>query len=139
MTKQRVTVVVAGIAVLLLALTGCLGAPRPQEPFRPAVSDYVQRLRWQDYHGVARYLAEEHREAFLERFLPLSDLRITDVRLDSVEPQAEKDRMVTHIVLEYYLLPSATVKRVALRQEWIHLPSFGWRSFTPLPSLQEGG
>ena len=129
--------VVIGIIALLL---GCAPIVPPGEQFDSVTRDYLQRLRWMDWNGAARHIAEEQRDEFLERFGSLKDLHVTDARLESVEMLPEDSRALTRIALEYYMLPSATVKTLMLRQEWIYHPGDRaapgiWRMVTPFPPL----
>lgn len=101
-----------------LLLAGCGLAARPQQEFQPAFKDYVERLRWRDYQDVAAYLPETDRDDFLQRFSALDDLHIVDVKLESADFSEEGRRVQTTLALEYYLIPSITVKKVRLRQEW---------------------
>jgi len=110
-------------AVLLLTggmLAGCGMVVRPQQEFQSASKDYVQRLRWSDYQGVAAYLPDADRAEFLDRFAALEGLHFVDVQLASVNFADEGRRADTSLALEFYLLPSITVKRLRLRQEWLY-------------------
>ena len=109
-----------GLAALMSAflLLSCGMMVRPGQEFETASRDYVQRLRWMDHAGASRHHSEEHREDFRQRFGELKDLHIVDVRLESVDLREEVGRAETSIVLEYYLLPSATVRQLRLEQEW---------------------
>lgn len=109
------------VAVIALPLVCCGWAARPADGFDDARRDFAQRLRWKDFQGAARHLAEEHREAFLAQFSGLDDLNIVDVSYDAVEPRQEVGEAEAWLVLEYYLLPSATVKKLRLHQEWAYL------------------
>lgn len=131
--KEKRVLSLLGGAVFLLLLTGCAAVHPSGESLHAASHDFLLRLRWQDYPGAARHLAEEERGAFLGRFLHLGDLRITDVRLDGVDLSPEGDRAVSHVTVEYYLLPSPVVKTLPLRQEWVRHPSAGWQIVTPVP------
>jgi hypothetical protein len=126
-------------AALFLAvlLVGCAVAARPQPEFQPVLKDYVERLRWRDYQQVAAYLPEADREDFLQRFAALDDLHIVDVQLEAAGFSEEGRGAHTTIALEYYLLPSLTVKKVRLRQEWRYqeerFHSGSWQLADPFP------
>jgi hypothetical protein len=128
---------------LLLAVTVLLAscsAPRPsEEELTPAAMDFTQRLRWKDLNGAARHMVPEAREDFLPRFRELEDLKIVDVVLESIDV-GEEDRATSWVVMEYYLLPSITVKKLRFQLEWIHFSSQKNRSlwlisspFPPFP------
>jgi len=108
------------LLLTVLLLFGCGLAARPQQEFQPALKDYVERLRWRDYQEVAAYLPETEREDFLTRFSALDDLHIVDVQLESADFSEEGRRVQTTVALEYYLIPSITVKKFRLRQEWLY-------------------
>lgn len=128
------------LLVLLAAflLSSCGMVVRPGQDFSVASRECMQRLRWMDFPAVAQYLSEEHREDFLNRFNSLADLHVVDVRLERVEFKEEERRAETTTVIEYYLLPSATVKKFLLRQEWAYTGGDRyhaglWRIITPFP------
>ncbi|HEY7744847.1 MAG TPA: hypothetical protein VIA07_00825, partial [Desulfuromonadales bacterium] len=106
------------VLLMGLLLVGCGLAARPQQDFLPVFKDYVERLRWRDHQEVAAYLPEADREDFLQRFTALDELHIVDVQVESVDFNEEGRRAHTTIALEYYLIPSITVKKARLRQEW---------------------
>ena len=124
--------------LLLVLLSGCGMVARPTEEFIAVSDDYLQRLRWQDYNGVARHLAASERDSFLEQWTPLDDLRMTDARLDSLEFRGDGRQAQTRVTLEYYLLPSTTVQRLRLSQSWEYQggdrtqPGL-WQITTPFP------
>lgn len=125
-------------AVLLLSSCGMM--VRPGEEFETASRDYVQRLRWMDFAGASRHHSEEYRAAFLRRFGELRDLHVVDVRLESADLREEAGRADTTILLEYYLLPSATVRQFVLQQEWAYLGGDRyhpgtWRIVSPFPEF----
>lgn len=125
-----------GVAISLLA--GCGMVARPAEEFFPASNDYLQRLRWQDHNGVARYLVESERGAYLEQWSGQEDLRMTDAQLDSVDFLEEGQQAQTRVTLEYYRLPSTTVKKLRLNQTWKYLGGDRthpgqWQIITPFP------
>ena len=108
------------IAVWLvtLELLGCATMMRPVELFPMGNEDFVRRLRWLDYPGAAQHMVEEVREDFLERFADNEDLRIVDFGTERIEFSADGRQVVVWHTLEYYLLPSATVKKERIRLEW---------------------
>lgn len=118
-------------AVLLVS---CSLAVRPGDSFLSSRDDFAQRLRWQDYPGAARYLAEPERSAFLEQLTNLNDLRFVGVEPESAELSDENRQAVTLTVLEYYRLPSVVVQKFRLRQEWVFQEN-AWRVVSPFPEL----
>lgn len=133
---------IGSIVLTALLLLGCAAAIMHQrQSFEPAVEDYMQRLRWKDWNGAGRYFPEKERALFLQQMLATAGLHVTDVRLEGVDSPANGTQAVTRMAVEYYLLPSATVKTMRVRQEWIytegdraHPP--GWQVLTLLPPLQ---
>lgn len=101
-----------------LILVGCGLAAKPEKEFQPVFKDYAERLRWRDYQQVAAYLPEDARQEFIQRFSGLDDLHIVDVRLEPIDFSDEGRRALTTLAIEYYLLPSITVKKSRLSQEW---------------------
>jgi len=104
----------------------------------------MQRLRWRDYQGAAKHFTEPHREGFLKQFRRADDLNVTDVRLMSARFIAAEERMETEVEVEYFLLPSATLKTFQFDQQWTYfragenLPG-EWRItslFPEFPGLQ---
>lgn len=126
-------------AAIVLCLLGCATAARQVQSFDAVSFDYVQRLRWEDWPGVGQYAPDEEREAFIQRMLAEKDLHITDVRQEGIET-AEEGRATVRLAVEYYRLPSPTVKTLRLRQEWALVEGSrdrpgGWRLLAPLPPL----
>lgn len=122
----------------ILLLAACSTIEPPATRFPVTADDFLQRLRWGDFQGASQHLAGEYREDFLQQFTPLKDLHITDVRLEASTLREKDRRMVTWAVLEYYLLPSITIKTFRFQQEWAlqktdpHLPG-EWVVVTPFP------
>ncbi len=124
--------------LILWLLAGCGLAARPAEDFLSASDDYLQRLRWQDYNGVARYLVPGERQPFLDQWADQDDLRLTDVSLDSLEFSDQGRQARTRVTLEYYRLPSTVIQRLRLNQEWEYQGGSRtrpgqWQITTPFP------
>ncbi len=122
------------ITLCAVMLVGCSMAMRPGDSFVKARDDFAERLRWGDYQGAGRYLEEEMRIAFLERFFEMEDLRFVQVDPISAELTDENRRAVSWIALEYYRLPSVVVQKYRLRQEWTFSEG-AWRIVSPFPEL----
>jgi hypothetical protein len=124
----------------LVVLTAC-GAFNPSEKQRTtAVDDFMYALRWQRYQEAAAFFTGEHRRAFLDQMEALRDLNVTDVRLQRVEPTDEGRRIETRLEMDYYLLPSATLKTLRIDQTWVYSPSGdsagrGFLINTPFPKF----
>ncbi|WP_432821813.1 hypothetical protein [Trichloromonas sp.] len=105
-------------ALMLLALLACATVVRPVEMFPASNEDFAKRLRWLDYSGAAQHMAESVRGDFLERFADNEDLRVVDFDIERVEFRADGRKVIVWHVLEYYMLPSATVKKERIQLEW---------------------
>ena len=107
----------AALAALFL-LCSCGAMVRAEADLTRESRDFTQRLRWGDFQGAARHMADPYRDEFLSLFQGISDLHIVDVRLESVDqPHSELEGEV-EMVLEYYQLPSVSVKEFRFRQQW---------------------
>ena len=125
---------------ILTLLVACAPMVPPQGQFELARGDFAQRLRWLDFPGAARHLAPVQREDFLRAFADLPDLHITDVRLESAEAGDAGRRVVAWSTIEYYLLPSTTVKTFRFRQEWEYsgggrFEAGNWLVVSPFPEI----
>ncbi len=126
------------LALLVALLWGCGALVLPGRELPLTSTDFHQRLRWQDYQGAARHLTDKHRPEFLSHFKSREDLHIVDVRLDTMEYVDGATTAVTETVLEYYQLPSVTVKKHRFRQQWEYQGGDRyhpgtWRIISPFP------
>lgn len=129
----------AALLPFLLLLTAC-ALVAPPEPFVPAQRDFADRLRWRDFAGAARHMAPEEQDDFRRRFAELTDLNIIEVRLDSADFTADGKRVNTWNSIEYFLLPSATVKTFRFEQAWElaggdRWHAGAWQIATPFPAF----
>jgi hypothetical protein len=122
------------IALATVLLAACGMTARPGDSFVAARDDFAERLRWGDYPGAGRYLEEEVRNAFLDQFSGLEDLRFVHVEPGSAEMSDGNRQAVAWTVLEYYRLPSVVVRKFRLRQEWTFRDG-AWQIDSPFPDL----
>ena len=80
--------------------------------------DFMNAMRWKRYNVAAGLMQPEYAEEFLKTFRALKDIHIVDVRLIDVKRSAEGHRFDTTIEMDYYLLPSVTVKTFSFDQGW---------------------
>jgi hypothetical protein len=111
------------LGFLLFCLVGCALSSQvvsPENQFLKTQDDFMQRLRWRDYQGAAKHFTEPLQAGFLQQFRRPEDLNVTDVRLESAKYLADQEQMETVVVVEYFLLPSATLKTFRLEQQWAY-------------------
>lgn len=125
MQKRFLPAIGLCLLITLSMLSGCGLFNPPSAQQESGVDDFIDALRWQNYPAAARHLAPEHQKAFLDLFSPMKDLKITDVQLEAVTLSNEGRRAETTIRMEYYLLPSATVKTFRFDQTWEYLTHGG--------------
>lgn len=104
---------------VLLLMAACSNHAWPSKEL--AVSsreNFVTALRWGKIQSAAVFIHTDHREAFLAVFEPLKDLHITDVRLVELQPREDDNGFDTTIEMDYYLLPSVSIKTMNIDQRW---------------------
>lgn len=126
--------------LMVVLLSSCGVALRPEETMLEARDDFIERLRWQDCNGAGRYLAPEQKEAYLENCQVDEDLHFVGVQPQSVEFSDDQRKADTVTLLEYYRLPSVVVKKYRLKQEWVYQQGEGmkqgvWQVVSPFPEL----
>ncbi len=80
--------------------------------------DFMNALRWKRYQVAASLMQPEYAQEFLKTFRTLKDIHIVDVRLLDIKRSAEGWRFDTTMEMDYYLLPSVTVKTFSFDQTW---------------------
>lgn len=139
MTKKTEFRLVA-IFLTLFFLSGCATLVRPVDRYPEANEDFAKRLRWLDFPGVAEHMTEAVRKNFLARFGGTDDLRVIECSVGTVEFDDRGRKADAGYTLEYYLLPSASVKKEQIRLAWEYqeksrfLPGV-WRITSEFPHL----
>ena len=82
-------------------------------------NDFMNAMRWKRFKDAASFMQADHRQDFMAIFTPLKGLHITDVRLASLQESAEDRRFEASFEMDYYLLPSVTVKTLSFDQTWV--------------------
>lgn len=133
-----------GLLILLLGAgpVGCgldkLVNP-PAQQGEEALDAFVLAMRLGEFPAAAQHLAPEHRQDFLEQFAALAkDLHIVDVRITQMTVSAEGRRVDVTQEMDYYLLPSVTVRTFRYDQTWSYFDESSQRSaryriITPFP------
>jgi hypothetical protein len=111
--------------ILVLMLTAC--AVQQKLEFRQVTElgessrdDFMNSMRWKRFKIAASLIQPEQRQDFMATFRPLKDIHITDVRLADLRTDADGRRFETSIDMDYYLLPSVTVKTFRFDQTWVY-------------------
>lgn len=106
--------------LLPIALSACSAfAPSPKER-KAALDDFIYALRWQRYQEAALFFTREHRDDFLDRTEELAGLNITDVRVRRINQSPDGRQADVRLEVDYYLLPSATLKTLQVNQTWVY-------------------
>jgi hypothetical protein len=94
-------------------------------------------LRWQRYQDAAAFFTSEHREAFLTQIETIQkSLNVTDIRLQRLDLKDDGRRAETRMEMDYYILPSASLKTMRIDQTWIYFESGGgFLITTPFPKF----
>ncbi len=126
--------------LLALLLAGCFGQPQapPEKLDEMSRKDFMAALRWKQYPVAATLMKPEYREDFLATFNALKDIHIVDVRMIDLQTVQESRRFETTLEMDYYLLPSVTVKTFRFKQTWVYFdgedPALqGFLVVTPFP------
>lgn len=100
----------------------------------------MDAMRWKRFKVAATLMQTEHRQDFMETFTALKGIHITDIRLIDLIPAEGNRRFDTKIEMDYYLLPSVTVKTFQFDQTWKFFdeenhPLQGYFIVTPFPDF----
>lgn len=98
-------------------LAGCTNPIRPSREEWPQIGDeFAQALRW-DLKAASTFVADEEAEEFQSDFPADGMLRIIDARH---EPSgvAKDDQVQGTVTVEYYRIPSVTIKKQVLPVVW---------------------
>lgn len=128
---------------LALALSACTLLAPPEKQRKTALDDFMYALRWQQYPAAATYFTSEHRQTFLDQIEKNNkNLNVTDVRLKQLDLKEDGRRAEVRLEMDYYLLPSATLKTLSIDQTWVYsevgdAEANGFLITTPFPEIPE--
>ena len=136
-----------GVVVVLVAgllLAGCASTPQwgpdDREKLVTASNDYNSMLRWKDVDKACVTFAEESvKGKCLDRALTLKDVQITDIRTRDIEFRIDGVEATVHAEIEYYLLPSTTVRKIQDSQKWGYIGPKDKRTWfikSPFPNFE---
>ena len=129
------------LLLLALALPGCRKTLTPEKDLYESLGGFVQRLRWMDFNGAARYFQDpEMGQEFAQPLRRREGLNLTDVRIAQVVLSPERTQATVTLELEYFVLPSASVIEQEVVQQWqmspeLDLTGSKWFILTPFPEL----
>ena len=133
---------ILGSAAILFSLLACSShLDKPvTEVAEMSRDDFMNALRWKQYKVAAEFMLPDNRKDFLATFRKLKDIHITDVRLLDLQETAEGRRFETSIEMDYYLLPSVSVKTFSFSQDWVYFAGEdssqkGFRIITSFPDF----
>jgi hypothetical protein len=132
-----------GLCVLVLALivVACSSHVKPTAKLGEMSRDtFMSDLRWKNFKAAASLMQPEHRQDFMKTFTALKDIDITDVKLIDLQISEEGRRFETTVEVEYYLLPSVTLKTFRFDQTWLFFDGDapeqqGFLIVTPFPDF----
>lgn len=132
------------IGLLLCCLSACalndlMNSPAEQR--QESLDTFVQAMRLGEFKVAASYLTQNNRAAFLNQFEALEkDLTFVETRVEEVTILDEGDKVDVVLELDYFLLPSATVKTFRFDHTWAYVEPggnqvSGYLIETPFPSF----
>jgi len=110
--------ILLSLLMLLPFLCSCARTVDMGPGFSELSAHFVQAVRWQDFPGASKFITEDKRDAFLEQFPRNKDLHMVDARYERVALDEDAGAAETILYIEYYLLPSPTIKEWRWTQQW---------------------
>lgn len=106
--------------------------------------DFMNAMRWKQFDVAGSLMLPEHRKQFMKTFMPLKDIHIIDVRIIYLQPSEQNRRFEMTIEMDYYLLPSVTIKTFTFDQTWVYFEgedseNKGFLITTPFPDFPGDG
>jgi len=128
------------LVFLLVLFAACAMLPTHKDDLNKKNDDFMMRVRWLDFPGAALHFEGEARQEFVERFADVDDLKITSFTMARIDIDVPQEKVTVHYLLEYYLLPSATIKKKRFSLVWEQQSSGTpgtdyWRIVEPFPDL----
>ena len=88
--------------------------------------DFTNAMRWKQFDVAGSLMLPEHRKHFMKTFMPLTkEIHIIDVRLTYLQSSEENHRFEMTVEMDYYLLPSVTIKTFSFDQTWLYFDGEG--------------
>ncbi|PLX87161.1 MAG: hypothetical protein C0619_15275 [Desulfuromonas sp.] len=128
------------ILLLVLLMPACTRPIELGSDFIKLSDHFAEAMRWQDFHGAARLVVAAERDAFLDEFPSNKDLHMVEVGFEQVDLNQAEGVAGAVLLVEYYLLPSVTVREWRWSQQWRRMdtPSVGgstWMIQAPPPAF----
>jgi hypothetical protein len=102
-------------------LSACLGATDMGTPLPQTSDGFSESMRWSDYQTAGIYLTPEARELFLEQFVEDEDLHVVGSRVVKVDLNEAEGRAEVVYQMDYYRLPSGSIKKWRWTQHWVYV------------------
>ncbi len=107
------------LGLLALALLGgCLGSLELGPGLDKSSFAFSEAMRWRDYRSAAQLVHSEAQGDFLAQFPENEDLRVVDSRILSIELGEGQKSARADYQLEYYRLPTTSIRKWHWEQEW---------------------
>ena len=108
--------------IVVLLLAACSSQLQPTAKLAEmSRDDFMAAMRWKSFKTAASLMQPELRKEFIKTFASLKGIDITDVRLIDLQVYDEGQRFETTVEMDYYLLPSVTVKTFSFDQTWLFI------------------
>lgn len=123
-------------ALVVLVLSACQSMTGTGEDLQRSIREYNRMLRWQEgSEAVTRFVQPRRQPDYLKRPHGEEAPHVVDYRVGTVSWLSPGSVAVVPVELDYYLLPSATVKTVVDNQEWRYTEGQGWQITSPPPAF----
>lgn len=128
------------LASLLVIVAACSMPFLVKDEFDKSSKEYGRMLRWQEFEKAAdTYVGVSLRDEYRKRIVAAKDVKVVDYRIRSVEYDQKAKKAEVTMELDYYAIPSTTVKTVVDTQKWLYKDGAGqtgWRLESLLPEFR---
>ncbi len=128
------------LVFIFVLVSACAMLPTHKDDLNKKNDDFMLRVRWLDFPGAALHFDGEDRQDFIEQFEDVEDLKITSFTMARIDVDVPEEKVAIHYLLEYYILPSVTIKKKRFSLAWEQQPGGApgtsyWRIVEPFPEL----
>lgn len=127
------------LSAMLLMLSACNVAYIMKENFSRTSRSYATMLRWQEFDAAVAFVNAPMQEDYRKRIEAAKGIKVLDSRLLSLECLTDQKTASVVMELDYYVVPSTTVKTVTDLQKWRYFDEGaqkGWRLESLLPEFK---